>query len=108
MAKSTDSVPEFGYSSRVRKSLLVDAQGNSVNTLFNPAHARAVVPSDSTEFAEASVLRVDGSGTLVLTHWGDTDSEVVTVETFNDGEIYPFPVKKVWAATGASNITRYY
>jgi hypothetical protein len=66
-------------------------------------HAAAVVKSDSTTFAQPSVLFVGGAGDVVVdTAGGETDVTIVAVA----GQIIPLRVVRVKAATTATSIVR--
>jgi len=79
MAKSTDAVPEFGYSSTVRKSLLVDGSGNAI-TSANPLPTNAIVTVDTMN-VEAELSEATGHDYYVTTSNVGDDTDTVTFDS---------------------------
>lgn len=78
--------------------------GCGLKTSF-PAHAVAVTPSDSTEFAEPSAIHVGAAGTVVVVPWVGSSPVTFTVP---DGGLVPVMVKKVMTGGTASELVRMY
>lgn len=67
----------------------------------------AVTASDSTDLTGTRGLFVGGDGDLALRFAGDPDT-TVTVTGVVGGNVYPFAVTRVMAATTATNIVALY
>lgn len=82
-----------------------DFTPSNPGALFPAYQLRAVTPSDTTDLSGCRGLFVGGAGTVVVMACNDTAAVSLTVPS---GTLLPIFVKRVMAASSATNIVAFY
>lgn len=83
-----------------------DFTPSNPSALFSARRVAAVTPSDSTDLTNARALWVGGAGNLVVQCLDNSASVTIVIPTA--GVLLPLFVKRVMAATTATNIVALY